>query len=58
MKTTRIDQYICLDIDQIIIDEMNEILSQDLDRLHMQEDKDFWTEAQAAAKVILGCYEV
>ena len=57
MKTTRIDQYICIDSDQIIIDEMEEILSGDCGS-DMKEDIDGWERLQAAAKVVLEFYKV
>ena len=57
MKTTRIDQYICLDINKIVAKEMKDILQTDIESFHMQEDIDVWTELQAAATTILEYYE-
>lgn len=57
MKTTRIDQYICLDSDQIIVDEMREIVDSDSGS-HLKEDKKEWKRLQKAAKVILEFYTV
>ena len=57
MKTTRIDQYICIDTDQIIIDEMKDIIDNGCGS-SMKEDIDDWERLQAAAKVILEFYTV
>ena len=57
MKTTRIDQYICIDSDQIIIDEMEEILAGDCGS-NMKEDIVDWERLQDAAKVVLEFYTV
>ena len=58
MKTKRIDEYICLDVEQIVVDEMKEILSQKIGDFYMEEDREYWTELQNAAKVILRNYTV
>jgi hypothetical protein len=57
MMTTRIDQYICLDVDKIIVDEMQEIVDGDCGSV-MQEDLHDWIELQQAAQVILKYYTV
>jgi len=57
MKTTRIDQYICIDIDRIIVDEMKEIVDNDSGS-HLKEDISEWKRLQDAAKVILEFYRV
>ena len=57
MKTKRIDQYLCIDTDQIIIDEMKDIIDNGCGS-KMKEDKDAWERYQEAAKVILGFYTV
>ena len=57
MKTKRIDQYICIDSDQIIIDEMNDIIDQD-GPYSFKEDEEYWEKMKEAAKVILDCYTV
>ena len=57
MKTTRIDQYICIDSDQIIIDEMKDIIDNGCGS-SMKEDLDEWERLQAAAKVVLEFYTI
>ena len=57
MKTERIDQYLCLDLDKIIADEMNYILENDCGSA-MDEDVQYWEKLQEAAKVILDAYTV
>jgi len=57
MKTTRIDEYICIDVDRIIVDEMREIVDNDCGS-HLQEDKDNWQRLQDAAQVIINNYTV
>jgi len=57
VKTTRIDQYICIDADQLIIDEMREIVDNGCGS-HLKEDKKEWKRLQKAAKVILEFYTV
>jgi hypothetical protein len=58
IETKRIDQYICIDTDQIVVDEMNNILDEDIESFHLEEDKKMWSELQAAAKEILRFYKV
>ena len=58
MKTTQIDQYICIDKDRIIIDEMEEILSCSDCGSNMKEDIVDWERLQDAAKVVLEFYTV
>lgn len=57
MRTTRIDQYICIDADKLIVDEMQDIVDNDCGST-FQEDIDDWKELQDAAKVILKNYTV
>ena len=54
---TRIDQYICIDVEQIVLDEMQAIVDR---RLYhgTQEEKDDWAELQQAATIILKNYRV
>ena len=58
MKTKRIDDYICINIDQIITDELEEILNADIDDFWHEEDKKNWKKLQAAARVVLKYYRV
>ena len=59
MKTKRIDQYICIDVDKIIIDEMNELMDDShLENILFPEDKKYWEEVAAAAKIVKSAYEV
>jgi len=53
--TTRIDQYVCIDADRLIIDEMEEIVDNDCGS-HLEEDIADWKRLQEAAKVILEFY--
>ena len=55
MKAKRIDDYICINIDQVICDEMEIIVNTDCGS-SMQEDRDAWDRLQEAAKVILENY--
>jgi len=57
MKTKRIDQYICIDLDQLIIDEMKDVIDNDSGS-HLKEDRKEWKRLQKAAKVILEFYTV
>ena len=57
MKTKRVDQYICIDTDQIIIDEMKEIIESDYEILGTV-DRAYWDKMKEAAKVILDAYTV
>ena len=47
-ELTRIDQYICIDVEQVVMDEMHEIVDTDLSA----------PELRQAAKVILKYYRV
>jgi len=58
MKTKCIDQYICIDKDQIVIDEMNEIIDTDTNSFNLKEDIKQWKQLQKAAKVVLGFYKI
>ena len=55
--TTRIDQYICIDIEKIVADEMQEIISGEC-WSSCQEDLDDWAELQQAAQIVLKYYTV
>ena len=57
MKTKRIDQYICIDSDQLIIDEMKDVIDNDSGS-RLKEDRKEWKRLQKAAKVILEFYTV
>jgi len=57
MKTKRIDQYICIDLDQLIIDEMKDVIDNDSGS-RLKEDRKEWKRLQKAAKVILEFYTV
>ena len=56
-KLTRIDQYICIDTDQIIVDAMRDIIDNDVVSPHL-EDVHYWEELQQAAKIVLKNYVV
>ena len=56
-KLTRIDQYICIDTDQIIVDAMRDIIDNDGGSSH-PEDVHCWEELQQAAKIVLKNYVV
>jgi len=56
-EPVRIDQYICIDIDAIIIDEMKEIINSDCVGSH-PEDVRNWVELQLAARIVLKNYTV
>lgn len=58
MESVRIDQYICLDVDQIIVDEMKDILTCKMRRTDQQEDRDNLAKLKRAARVVLGNYTV
>ena len=53
----RIDQYLCIDTDQIIVDEMQDIINNDCGSTY-QEDLDAWVELQQAAEIVLKYYKV
>ena len=55
MKTTRIDQYICINVDELIVEEMQEIIDNDCRNL-LKEDKEYWARLKEAAKVVLDTY--
>ena len=57
MKTTRIDQYICIDVDELIVEEMREIIDQKCGRM-LKEDKEYWARLKEAAEVILDTYGI
>ena len=57
VKTKRIDEYICLDVDQIIVDEMNYIIDGDYGKL-CKVDREYWDKVIAAAKIIRSAYSV
>ena len=57
MKTVRLDDYICIDIDKIIVDEMRDIIGSDCFSLCPEDDEN-WARLQEAAKVILENYSV
>ena len=53
----RIDQYLCIDIEKIMVDELEEIIGGDL-ASSFQEDLDAWAELQQAAEIVLKNYKV
>jgi len=57
VKTTRIDQYICIDRDQVIVDEGEEVIN---NKSGSNNPKDIseWKRLQDAWKVILEFYRV
>ena len=57
MKTTRIDQYICIDSDQLMIDGLKEIIEYSKQEWKLEEDRLMWEELGKAAPVILKYYE-
>ena len=57
MRAKRIDEYICLNVDQIMLDELTDIIEMSLDD-HDKEDKAFWGPIQKAAKVLMAAYQV
>ena len=54
---TRIDQYLCIDTDRIMVDELEEIIGGDCGSSY-QEDLDAWAELQQAAEIVLKYYTV
>ena len=58
MKAVRIDEYICLDVDKIVVDEMEMILSCKLRREDRQEDRDSMAKIKRAAREIRSHYKV
>ena len=53
----RIDQYLCIDIEKIMVDELEEIIGGDCGSTY-QEDLDAWAELQQAAEIVLKYYKV
>ena len=58
MRTVRIDEYICLDVDQIVVDEMKGILNCKMRKTDFQTDRDNMAKLKRAARVILDNYTV
>jgi len=58
MRTVRIDEYICLDVDQIVVDEMKGILNCKMRKTDFQTDRDNMAKLKRAARVMLGNYTV
>ena len=58
MRTTRIDEYICLDVDQIVVDEMKSILSCRMRKTDFQSDRDNMAKLKRAARVMLDNYTI
>lgn len=58
MKIKRIDEYICINIEKIIEDELRDILSNDIDKLSLEEDKKYYKKLQDAVKIVLKYYTV
>jgi hypothetical protein len=58
VKTKSIDNYICLNVDQIVIDEMNNIINNKFDDPINSEEAAYWAKLIESAKVILGYYTV
>ena len=55
VKMKRIDQYLCIDIEEIIVDEMKGIIQTKNTSRH-PEDIESSAKLQAAAKVVLSNY--
>ena len=53
----RIDQYLCIDFDKLIIDEMNEIIDNDSSYI-LKEDREYWKELKESAMVVRRHYTV
>jgi hypothetical protein len=58
MRTVRIDEYICLDVDQIVIDEMESVLQCTMRHNDAQSDRDNMAKLKRAARVIRDNYSV
>jgi hypothetical protein len=58
MRTVRINEYICLDVDQIVADEMKSILNCKMRKTDFQSDRDNMAKLKRAARVMLGNYTV
>jgi hypothetical protein len=54
-KVYRIDQYACIDIDELICEEMRDIIDNDCGSGH-PDDIESWGVLQAAAAVVLEQY--
>ena len=55
-EPVRIDQYICIDIEKIMVDELEAIIGGEC--WGCQEDLDNWAELQQAAQIVLKYYTV
>lgn len=55
-KLERIDQYVCIDVDELICEEMRLIIESDCGSTH-PDDVASWESLQAAAKLILEQYD-
>ena len=53
----RIDQYICLDVEKIMVDELEAIIGGECWSSY-QEDLDAWAKLQQAAEIVLKYYTV
>jgi hypothetical protein len=58
MKTKRIDQYICIDVDQIVADELNDVLTVDPDSFSMKEDREYYKRLLPAIEIVLEHWSV
>lgn len=58
MKAVRIDEYICLDVDRIVVDEMESILSCRMRKTDHQTDRDNMAKLKRAARTMLTNYRV
>lgn len=58
MKTVRMDEYICLNVDQIVIDEMKNIQTCKLRKTDFPEDRANMAKLKWAARIILDNYTV
>ena len=57
IETRRIDQYVCIDVEKLIVDEMRDIVcTVDSPNAH-PEDREYMAELRKAALVILSNYE-
>ena len=57
IEIKRIDQYLCIDIEKVIVDEMRYIIETENTSDHPEDIRD-WSELQAAAHVIVRNYAV
>ena len=53
----RIDQYLCIDIEKVMVDELEAIIGGEC-WSSFQEDLDAWAELQQAAEIVLKYYKV